>query len=97
MDMSTALVIALVLVVALFIPYAVLLHPPWEGAWTHLVHLVETAGPLGHRPGPGRTSTDSTWRRRCAGGSLLIGGDLYFARVTSRLSLSRAHSARPGR
>ena len=43
------------------------LHPSREGTRTHLVHLVETAGPLGHRPGRGWTSTDSTWRRRCAG------------------------------
>ena len=53
-----------------------LLHSLGEGARTHLVHLVEAAGPLGHRQGHWWTATHSAWRRRCEGGTLL--SERYF-------------------
>src|SRR5262245_40337861 len=46
-------------------------HPSREGAWTHVVHVVETKGALRYRAGY-RISANSTWRRRCAWCSLLI-------------------------
>ncbi len=71
MEIRTALTLALVLIIALWVPVLHLLHPSGEGARTHLVHMVEAAGSLRHRPGRW-SPTDSTRRRRCAGGSLLI-------------------------
>src|SRR5687768_11586387 len=50
-----------------------LVHPSREGARTYLVHVVEAAGASRHWRGHGRSATDSTGRRRCARGALLIG------------------------
>jgi hypothetical protein len=49
MDTSTAYVLALVLCIALFVPWFVINRPSRKGARTHLVHLVEAPRPLGHR------------------------------------------------
>src|SRR5688572_30812193 len=49
-----------------------LVHPARQGAGTYLVHMVEAARSLGHRAGHWWVETDSTRRRRCARGSLLI-------------------------
>ena len=44
MDISTAVAIAVVLLIGLWVPYLHLVHPSRESARTHLVHMVEAAG-----------------------------------------------------
>ena len=72
MEISTAILLAIVLLIGLWVPYLHLVHPSWESTWTHLVHMVEAAGSLRHWAGHWWGPTDSTRRRRCAEGSFLI-------------------------
>ena len=71
MDISTAIVIALVLLIGLWVPYYIWYIRSGQGARTHLVHMVEAPGSFRHWPGHRWGPTDSTRRRRCARGSLL--------------------------
>ncbi len=75
METSTAIVLALVLLIGLWVPYLHLVHPSRKGARTHLVHMVEAAGSPRYWPGHWWVPTDSTGGGRCAGGSLLNWGD----------------------
>ena len=60
METSTALVLAVVLMIALWIPVLLLGSSSREGARTYLVHRVEAAGSLRHWPGRWWIPTDST-------------------------------------
>ena len=48
METSTAIVLALVLLIGLWVPYLHLVHPSRESARTYLVHMVEAPGSLRH-------------------------------------------------
>ena len=50
MEIRTALTLAIVLCIALWVPYFIF-YIAGEGARTHVVHMVEAAGSLRHRPG----------------------------------------------
>ena len=71
MDISTAVAIAVVLLIALWVPVLYLVHPSRQGARTYLVHMVEAAGSFRHWPGHWGSPTDSTGRRRCTRSSQL--------------------------
>ena len=49
MEFTTAVALALVLCIALWVPYFIVNIRRGEGARPHLVHMVEAARPLGHR------------------------------------------------
>ena len=69
MEISTAVWIALVLWLALFVPYAIYYIRTGQGARTHLVHVVEAAGSLRHRPG--RWDSDRLDRAQTMRGGLV--------------------------
>ena len=70
MEMVNALVLAIVLMIALWIPYYVF-YSSRKSTRPHLVHVVEAARPLRHRSRRWGSPADSTGRRRCAGREVL--------------------------